>query len=104
MDTPSEITSLKRNRPKKLLAPNPFGIKKLFHRSSNFDDVCLSRKVPRSQKLDLCVRQVFLECFRTCGDKKGIVFTPDRKQRRLPFAEILLKFRVELHVGRVVQK
>jgi feruloyl esterase len=28
---------LKRNRPKKLLAPKPFGIKKLFHCGSNFD-------------------------------------------------------------------
>ena len=62
MDTPSEITSLKRNRPKKLLAPKPFGIKKLFHRSSNFDDVSLYRKMTGIEELHLRIRQVLSKC------------------------------------------
>src|SRR5437016_14448385 len=56
------------------------------------------------EELNLRARYVFSKRFRTCGNEKGIVLAPDRKQGRLRFTEIFLKFRIKLYVRRVIQK
>ena len=76
----------------------------VFHGGSNFDDVRLRRKMSGIEELNLRARYVFAERLRSCGDEKGIVLAPDRKQGRLRFTEIFLKFRIKLYVRRVIQK
>ena len=66
---------------------------------------CVSRaKWPVGRKLYRRVGNITLEGFGTCGDEVGIELTPDGEQWRLGGSEIFLKFRVELHVVRVVEE
>src|SRR2546430_7302704 len=76
----------------------------VFYCISNFDDVRLRRKMSGIEELNLPARDVFSERLRSCGGEKGIVLAPDRKQGRLRFTEIFLKFRIKLYVRRVIQK
>src|SRR5580704_13022869 len=79
-------------------------LKKLFHCSDDFHDVRLDCKMTRIQKLDVRVREILSKCLSSCGSEKGVVFAPDRQQRRLRVSKVLLKLRIELHVGCVVEK
>ena len=56
------------------------------------------------QELHLSMRQIFLKCLCSRRNEERIVLAPDRKQRRLRFAEIFLEFRIELYVRGIVEK
>ena len=81
-------------------APEPDAIRfeELLHSGSNFYDVCLCRKMSGIKELNLRVRYVFPKSLGSCGNEKRIILAPDRKQRRLRFSEIFLKFRIKLHI------
>src|SRR5580692_7906674 len=80
------------------------GPQELFHRCGNFDYVRLKRKMSGVQELDPRVRDVPSKSLGPRGKEKGVVFTPNRQQRRLHLPEVVLKRRVELHVRGVVAK
>ena len=52
----------------------------------------------------MAVGNVALECFGACGDEIGIELAPHGKQRRLGGAEVLLEFRIKLHVVGIVEE
>src|SRR5215831_13968725 len=79
-------------------------LEELLHRSGDLYDMCLERKVARLEEADLRMRDVLSKCFRPGGNEEGVVLTPDRQQRRLRIAEILLKLRIKFHVRGIVQK
>src|SRR6185503_14409277 len=83
---------------------NAVCIEELLHRCRNFADMRLDRKMSGIEELDRCVRQVFAKRLGSRRNEEGIVLAPDRKQRRFRFAEIFLKFRIELHVRCVIEK
>src|SRR5580658_2621433 len=80
------------------------GLEELFHRCCNFDDVSLDCKMPGIEKLHLRVRQVFFKSLCSGRNEEGIVLSPDRKQRRFRFTEIILEFRIKLYVRGIIQK
>src|SRR5262245_15705176 len=79
-------------------------VQELLHGGSNFYGMCLYRKMSSVKQLNLCVRQIFPKRLCSSGEEKGIVLPPDRKQRWSPFTKIFLKFRIEVHIRRVIQK
>src|ERR1700689_2686428 len=79
-------------------------VEEVFHRGRNFYDVCLNREMSCIKEFDLRVRQVFSKGLWSGGNEERIVLAPDRKQRRFGFAEIFLKFGIELYVRCVIQK
>src|SRR5271154_276750 len=85
-------------------ASDAIRFQELCHGGSNLHDVGLYRKMPRVKELDSCFWQIFSKCLCARRQKEGIILAPDRQQRRLRFAEIFLKLRIELHVRGVVQK
>src|SRR6516225_2969480 len=60
--------------------------------------------MPSIEKLHLSMRQILLKCLCSRGNEERIVLAPNCKQRRLRFAEIFLKFRIELYIRGVVEK
>src|SRR5215472_4307759 len=56
------------------------------------------------EELNLGARYIFPKRFRSWGNEERIVLAPDRKQRRFRFTEIFLKFRIQPHVRRIIQK
>jgi len=84
--------------------PNATCSQKLLHGGRNFYDVCLYRKMSGIEELDLCVRQVFSKRLCSRGNEKGIILAPDRKQREVRSTKIFLKFGIEPHIRRVIQK
>src|SRR5580704_13496665 len=89
-----------------LFAPGLYSVrcKKLSHRRSNLHHVRLQSKMPCVEHLHLCAGNVLAKRFRPSGNEERIVLAPNREQRRFRLAKIFLKCRVELDVGRVVQK
>ena len=74
------------------------------HRGCDFFQMRLQRKVAGIQELDSGARNVATKRFGARRDKVEIVLAPDRQQWRLRRTEILLKFRIELHVVCVIEK
>jgi len=60
--------------------------------------------MPGIQHLNCGVRIVPPVRRRPSGDKKGVVLSPNRKERRFVLPEIRLKLGIQLHVRRVVEK
>src|SRR5271167_2795839 len=56
------------------------------------------------EELNPGVRQVLSKCLGSRGNEKRIILAPDREQGRLRFAEILLEFRIEFYVRRIIQE
>src|ERR1700740_51171 len=69
-----------------------------FYRSGDLHDMCLDGKVARVEEADLRVGNVFTEGLCSGGNKEWVVLTPNGQQRRFRLTEILLKFRIKLHV------
>src|SRR5215472_8477793 len=86
------------------LAPDAVRFEEVLHGGSNFYSVCLCRKMAGVKELNLRTRQVFPKSFGSCGNEERIILAPDREQRRLRLAEILLEFRIELYVRGIIQK
>ena len=84
--------------------PTAISFQELLHGGRNFYDVCFCRKMSGIEELDLCVRQVSPKRLCSRGDEKGIILAPDRKQRWFRSTKIFLKFGIELHIRRVIQK
>src|SRR5579862_8629361 len=76
----------------------------LFHCGGNLHDVRLGGKMARIQELYLRVRYIFSKCEGPGGDEKRIVHSPNREQRRLRLAKVVLKRRVQLHIRCVVEE
>src|SRR5215472_2258237 len=66
-----------------------------FHRVGNFDDVRFYSKMAGIQELDPRTWYVLSKCLRSRGDKKRVVLTPNRQQRRLHLPKIILERWVE---------
>src|SRR5215469_10538194 len=60
--------------------------------------------MPSIEELNLGTRYIFPKRIRSWGNEERIVLAPDRKQRRFRFTEIFLKFRIQPHVRRIIQK
>ena len=73
-------------------------LEELIHRSGDFHDVRLDRKVACIQELNLRVRQIFSKCLGPGGNEEWIVLAPDREQGRLRLPKILLKLGIQLHI------
>src|SRR5262249_56403552 len=78
--------------------------KKLPYGQGDLLDVRLQREVAGVEQLEDRLRVIALEGLGARGYEIRIVLSPDRKQRRLPFPEILLAGWVELHVVSVVKE
>src|SRR5262249_8021547 len=75
-----------------------------FYCCGNFHYMRLDRKMSRFEELLFCVGDVFAIRLSARRNKEGVVLAPDGKQGRPHLAKILLKFRIELDVRRIVQK
>jgi hypothetical protein len=51
----------------------------VFHRRSNFHDVCLDCEMTCIEELDPCVWQVSAKRFSSSRNEEGVILTPDRK-------------------------
>src|SRR5262249_39647677 len=56
------------------------------------------------QELNTCIWVVASEGLGACRYEIGIVFPPDREQRRPPFPEIFMEGWVQLHIVCIVEK
>src|SRR3974390_622850 len=56
------------------------------------------------KELHVGVRYVLREGFCPCWDEERVILSPDGKQRRLRFAEIVLKSWIKLQVRGIIQK
>src|ERR1044071_1633634 len=65
-------------------------------------DVCLEREMTGIQELHVGVRIVARERERAGRQEERVVLPPDREDRRLVPAEILLNLRIERDVARVI--
>src|SRR5215467_5419016 len=86
------------------MVPDTVCLEKVLHGGGNFNDMCFEREMSGIEELNLRVRYVFPKCFCSRRNEERIVLAPDRQQRRFRLAEIFLKFRIQLHVRRVIQK
>src|SRR5271165_3548988 len=86
------------------LSINIYLRQKLPHGDGNLLDVRFQGEVSGVEELDRGIGIVPLKGFSTWGNEVEIMLAPDRQQRRLRGAEILLKLRIQLHVVGIVEK
>src|ERR1700689_3216688 len=80
------------------------GTEELDDRARDLVDVGLKREVAGGHEPDVGVRDIALERLRARRDEERVVASPDREQRRLAGAEVLLPGRVQGHVAGVVEE
>jgi hypothetical protein len=78
--------------------------KEVPHGSGYLFEVGFEGEVACVQKLHGGVGVIARRGFRAWRDEERVVLAPDREQRRLRFAEVLLEGRVEFYVVSVVEK
>src|SRR5215831_2235092 len=71
---------------------------------ANLTRVRLQREMPGLKEMDLGIRIVALESFGAGRQEEWIVLSPNREQRWLPRAEIVLKLRVKRDIACIVQE
>ena len=79
-------------------------LEKVPHGGCNLYDMRLCCEMAGVKELNLCVREIHSKSLGARREKKRIVLAPDRKQRWLRLAEVLLKPRIKLHVRCVVEE
>ncbi len=77
-------------------------VKEVPHRATDFNGVRLEREMSRIEEPDFRRANVSLVGLSTGRQKEGVVAAPNRKQRRLVFAKVGLKLRIERDIGRIV--
>src|SRR5690242_658008 len=76
----------------------------VLHRGGNVEHVRLRRKVSSVEELNRRVRKVLPERLCARRNEEGIVLAPDGQEGRLRSTKVLVKCRIQLHIGGVVEE